>query len=98
MNTGGPALMSADIGAKKSSLVAMARPPTRADAKSAKSPKFCVLRLAASVMLVQSAYGKSRVRVVQVARHADRHDVSDLTVAVRFQGDYDESYTAGDNS
>jgi len=48
-------------------------------------------------MLVQSAYGKSRVRVVQVARHADRHDVSDLTVAVRFQGAYDESYTAGDN-
>jgi urate oxidase len=48
-------------------------------------------------MLVQSAYGKSRVRVVQVARHGDRHDVSDLTVAVRFQGAYDESYTAGDN-
>jgi urate oxidase len=48
-------------------------------------------------MLVQSAYGKSRVRVVQVARHNDRHDVSDLTVAVRFQGAYDESYTAGDN-
>ena len=48
-------------------------------------------------MLVQSAYGKSRVRVVQVARHGDRHDVSDLTVAVRFQGDYDLSYSAGDN-
>jgi len=48
-------------------------------------------------MLVQSAYGKSRVRVVQVARHGDRHDVSDLTVDVRFQGAYDESYTAGDN-
>ena len=47
--------------------------------------------------MVQSAYGKSRVRVVQVARHSDRHDVSDLTVAVRFQGAYDESYTAGDN-
>lgn len=47
--------------------------------------------------MVQSAYGKSRVRVVQVARHPDRHDVSDLTVAVRFQGAYDESYTAGDN-
>jgi len=47
--------------------------------------------------LVQSAYGKSRVRVVQVARHSDRHDVSDLTVAVRFQGAYDKSYTAGDN-
>jgi urate oxidase len=48
-------------------------------------------------MLVQSGYGKSRVRVMQVARHLDRHDVSDLTVAVRFQGAFDESYTAGNN-
>jgi urate oxidase len=48
-------------------------------------------------MLVQSAYGKSRVRVMQVARRGNRHDVSDLTVAVRFQGAYDESYTEGDN-
>ena len=71
---------------KELSLVATARPPTRADARSASAVKFCVLRSAASVMLVQSAYGKSRVRVMQVARHGDRHDVSDLTVAVRFQG------------
>ena len=49
-------------------------------------------------MLVQTAYGKSRVRLVQVARHGDRHDLRDLTVAIRFEGDYDESYTAGDNS
>lgn len=48
-------------------------------------------------MLAQSAYGKSRVRVVQVLRQADRHDVRDLTVAIRFEGDYDRSYTAGDN-
>ena len=34
---------------------------------------------------------------MQVARHGDRHDVSDLTAAVRFQGVCDESYTAGDN-
>ena len=37
------------------------------------------------------------MRVVQVARHGDRHDVSDLTVGVRFQGAYDDSYTVGDN-
>ena len=48
-------------------------------------------------MLVQSAYGKARVRLVQIARHGDRHDLSDFTVAVRFEGDYEESYTAGDN-
>ena len=49
-------------------------------------------------MLVQSAYGKSRVRLVQVARHGDRHDLSDFTVAVRFEGEYTESYTDGDNT
>jgi len=49
-------------------------------------------------MLVQSSYGKSRVRLVQVRRGPDRHDLQDLTVAVRFEGDYDDSYTDGDNS
>jgi urate oxidase len=49
-------------------------------------------------MLAQSSYGKSRVRLVQVLRRGDRHDLRDLTVAIRFEGDFDESYTAGDNS
>ncbi len=49
-------------------------------------------------MLSHAAYGKSRIRLVGVARHGDRHDVRDLTVAVRFEGEYDTSYTAGDNS
>ena len=34
---------------------------------------------------------------MQVTRHGDRHDVSDLNVAIRFRGDYDRSYTDGDN-
>jgi urate oxidase len=49
-------------------------------------------------MLAQSAYGKSRVRLVQVCRRGDRHDLRDLTVAIQFKGQYDESYTDGDNS
>jgi urate oxidase len=49
-------------------------------------------------MLVESAYGKSRVRLVQLTRRDDRHELCDLTVAIRFQGQYDESYTAGDNA
>jgi urate oxidase len=36
--------------------------------------------------------------MVQVRRHGDRHDVHDLTVAIRFTGHYDASYTEGDNS
>ena len=49
-------------------------------------------------MLAGTAYGKSDVRLVKVTRHGDRDDLIDLTVAVRFEGDYDESYTNGDNS
>jgi len=49
-------------------------------------------------MLAETAYGKSRVRLVKVARHGDRHDLTDLAVAIRFEGDYDTSYTDGDNS
>lgn len=48
-------------------------------------------------MLLDSAYGKSRVRLVRVSRGDDRHTLCDLTIAIRFQGDYDESYTSGDN-
>lgn len=48
-------------------------------------------------MIAHSAYGKSRVRLVQVLRAPDRHDLRDLTVAIRFRGQYDESYTDGDN-
>jgi urate oxidase len=38
------------------------------------------------------------VRLVQVARPGSRHDLRDLTVAIRFEGKYDRSYTDGDNS
>ena len=48
-------------------------------------------------MLAETAYGKSSVRLVKVLRHGDRHDLTDLTVAIRFEGDYDRSYTDGDN-
>ena len=50
-----------------------------------------------SATLSSTSYGKSRIRLVQVSRHGDRHDVRDLTVAIAFEGDYDTSYTDGDN-
>lgn len=34
---------------------------------------------------------------MQVLRKGDRHDLRDLSVAIRFEGDYDASFTAGDN-
>ncbi len=48
-------------------------------------------------MLAETAYGKSSVRLVKVSRHGDRHDLKDLTIGIRFEGEYDQSYTHGDN-
>jgi urate oxidase len=48
-------------------------------------------------MLAETAYGKSSVRLVQVSRHGDRHDLREFTVAIRFEGEYDQSFTDGDN-
>jgi urate oxidase len=47
--------------------------------------------------LSETSYGKSRIRLVRVWRHGDRHELRDFTIAVAFEGDYDTSYTDGDN-
>lgn len=49
-------------------------------------------------MIAHSAYGTSRIRLVTVARHGDRHDVQDLTIAVRCEGEFDGAHAEGDNS
>jgi urate oxidase len=48
--------------------------------------------------LSETSYGKSRIRLVRVTRHGDRHELRDFTVAVAFEGRYDTSYIAGDNA
>jgi urate oxidase len=48
--------------------------------------------------LVDNGYGKSGVRLVKVTRRGDRHDVQDLTVNVRLDGEFEASYIMGDNT
>ena len=48
--------------------------------------------------LIDHQYGKSRVRVLKVFRAGARHSVKELDVSVRLSGDFETSYTAGDNS
>ena len=43
-------------------------------------------------------YGKSRVRISRITRHADHHDFQEWTVRVLLQGDFETSYTEADNS
>jgi urate oxidase len=48
--------------------------------------------------LVSQNYGKQRVRVMKIMRASPRHEVKELEVGVRLEGDFESSYTAADNS
>jgi urate oxidase len=50
-----------------------------------------------SVTLAENGYGKQAVRLVTVRRRPDRHELKDVTVAIRFEGDFASAYTDGDN-
>jgi len=43
-------------------------------------------------------YGKARVRVLKVLRDGPVHTLKDLEVAARLKGDFESSYTSGDNT
>lgn len=48
--------------------------------------------------LIGNGYGKSAVRLVTVRRGPDVHELKDITVAIRLEGDFASAYTEGDNS
>jgi urate oxidase len=50
-----------------------------------------------SIRLGENSYGKSRVRLLRVARQDGRHDIKELTVTIRFEGDFETAHTKGDN-
>ena len=43
-------------------------------------------------------YGKARVRVLKILRGKDRQSIKEINVAAMLEGDFESSYTAGDNS
>jgi urate oxidase len=49
------------------------------------------------IRLGENSYGKTRVRLLRVARQEGRHDIKELTVAIRFEGDFEAAHTKGDN-
>ncbi len=48
--------------------------------------------------LTFDSYGKTRVRLTQVIRNGDRHEVVELSAKILFRGKFDHSYTKADNS
>ena len=51
-----------------------------------------------SVQLVHNNYGKSRVRLMKVARRGDWHELQNINVKIVFEGDFDDIHVKGDNS
>jgi urate oxidase len=49
-------------------------------------------------MLAENRYGKSRIRVVKVKRHPDRHDLREWSVEILLEGDFESCFVEGDNS
>ena len=51
-----------------------------------------------AIRLGENNYGKQRVRILQVTRHADGHDIKELTLGIRLEGDFESAHSKGDNS
>jgi urate oxidase len=49
-------------------------------------------------LLGANSYGKSGIRLVRIERAPGRHDVKDLTVSVRLEGDFEAAHVDGDNA
>ena len=49
------------------------------------------------IRLGENSYGKSRIRLLRVARQEGRHDIKEVTLAIRFEGDFETAHTKGDN-
>ena len=61
-------------------------------------PASLRLTVLMSVKIVQDNYGKSRVRLMKVARHGVRQELQNLTVNIALEGDFDAIHTDGDNA
>jgi urate oxidase len=51
-----------------------------------------------SVKILHNNYGKSRVRLLKVARRGERHEIQETTVRISFEGEFTDVHTVGDNS
>src|ERR1700749_186004 len=51
-----------------------------------------------AIRLGENGYGESDVRLLRVARQEGRHDIRELNISIRFEGDFDSAHTKGDNS
>jgi urate oxidase len=50
-----------------------------------------------AIRLGENSYGKQRVRILQVVRRPDRHDIKEVSLGIRLEGDFESAHNKGDN-
>lgn len=50
-----------------------------------------------TIHLADNNYGKQRVRVLRLVRNENQHDIQELTLGIRLEGDFATAHTHGDN-
>jgi len=50
-----------------------------------------------TIRLGENNYGKQSVRVLRVARQESLHEIQELTLGIRFEGDFEAAHAQGDN-
>ena len=51
-----------------------------------------------SIRLAANAYGKNAINLSKIIRHANEHDIRQISVNVSLQGDFESVHTIGDNT
>jgi urate oxidase len=49
------------------------------------------------IHLAENSYGKQRVRILRVSRKGSQHEIQDLTIGIRLEGDFEAAHPQGDD-
>ena len=47
--------------------------------------------------LAENSYGSSRIQLLRVSRQQGRHDIREISLSIRFEGDFEDAHVSGDN-
>jgi len=50
-----------------------------------------------AIRLAENTYGSSRIHLLRVSKQQGRHDIRDIALSVRFEGDFEAAHVSGDN-
>jgi urate oxidase len=50
-----------------------------------------------TIRLAENTYGSSRIHLLRVSKQEGRHDIREIGLSIRFEGDFESAHTKGDN-